>query len=125
MRDLLWFDPNGEPAAPDQVLSHPDPVKRAQAAMKRDLPKRFWTEVSVGACDAGFRVLLDGRPVKTPGKRDLAMPTQRLAEAVAAEWAAQEEFLDPATMPITRIANSIVDGVTERAEEVEIGRAHV
>ena len=118
MRDLLWFDPSGEADANDRVLSHPDPVKRAQAAMKQGLPKRFWKEVSVGEGEGRFRILLDGRPVKTPGKRELALPRRDLADAVAAEWAAQTEYLDPATMPITRIANSIVDGVADRRDEV-------
>ena len=119
MRDLLWYDPNAEPAAPDQVLSHPDPVKRAQAAMKRDLPKRFWTEVSVGETgEGGFRILLDGRPVKTPGRRDLVLPNARVAEAVAEEWRAQTTHLDPTTMPLTRIVNSVVDAVVDRRDEV-------
>lgn len=118
MRDLLWFDPSGEAAPADRVLSHPDPVKRARAAMKRDLPSRFWREVTVEAVDGGFRILLDGRPVKTPGKRELHLPTADVAEGVADEWRAQETHLDPATMPMTRIANSVVDAVSERRDEV-------
>lgn len=120
MRDLLWFDPNAEVEADahDRVLSHPDPVKRARAAMKRDLPRRFWREVTVEQAGEGFRILLDGRPVKTPGKRELWLPTPALAEAVAAEWRAQETHLDPATMPVTRIANSVIDAVTDRRGEV-------
>jgi chaperone required for assembly of F1-ATPase len=118
MRDLLWYDPSAEPAAPDQVLSHPDPIERARAAQKRDLPRRFWTDVSVEPVDAGFRILLDGRPVKTPGKRELCLPSADVAAGVAAEWAAQESHLDPATMPMTRIANSVIDAVVDRRDEV-------
>ncbi len=118
MRDILWFDPSAEPEAPDRVLSHPDPVKRAQAAMKRDLPKRFWKEVTVEAREGGFAILLDGRSVKTPGKHELRLPRPDLAEAVAAEWSAQETHLDPTTMPLTRIANSIIDAVGPRRAEV-------
>lgn len=118
MRDLLWFDPSDEPSAPDHVLSHPDPVERARAAQKRDLPKRFWKEVSVEPVDAGFRILLDGRPIKTPGKRELVLATVDVAEGVAEEWRAQETHLDPTSMPLTRIANATIDAVGERRDEV-------
>ena len=118
MRDLLWFDPSGEADAPDRVLSHPDPVERARAAQKRALPKRFWSEVSLGEADGGHRILLDGRPVKTPAKRDLLVPSRAVAEAVAAEWRAQETHLDPATMPLTRIANAVLDHVAAAAVDV-------
>lgn len=118
MRDLLWFDPSAEPAAPDQVLSHPDPIERARAAQKRDLPKRFWKEVAVEPVDGGFRILLDGRAVKTPGKRELRLASAEVAEGIAAEWRAQESHLDPATMPMTRIANSVLDAVVDRRDEV-------
>ena len=65
-----------------------------------------------------FRVLLDGKPIRTPAKRDLALPTAALAEAIAAEWAAQAAHVDPATMPLTRLANSAIDGVAGREAEV-------
>ena len=115
MRDLLWYDPSTPPDAPD---FEPDPVRRAQAAMRKDLPKRFWTEVTVEARDGGHRILLDGRPVRTPGKRELLMPRVDLAEAIAAEWRAQATHLDPSTMPLTRLANSVLDGVVDRRAEV-------
>lgn len=118
MRDLLWYDPSAEAEAPDQVLSHPDPVKRAQAAQKRNLPKRFWKDATVDPVEGGFRILLDGRPVKTPGKHELRLPTPAVAEAAAAEWRAQVDHLDPATMPVTRIANSVIDAVIDRRDEV-------
>lgn len=116
MRDLLWYDPS---TPPDEPAFDPDPVRRAQAAFRRDLPKRFWKEVTVEAVDAGGRrILLDGRPVKTPGKRELVMPRADLAEEAAAEWRAQGTYLDPASMPITRLANSVIDGVVDRRAEV-------
>ena len=65
-----------------------------------------------------FRVLLDDKPIRTPAKRDLALPAQALAEAIAAEWAAQTAHIDPATMPLTRIANSAIDDVAGREAEV-------
>lgn len=95
------------------------------AQSDRPLPKRFYKEVSVeaktlhGAAPAGaWRLLLDGRPVKTPGKVSLAVPSAILAEAIAKEWRAQDEFIDPEDMPITKIINSAIDGVAGREEEV-------
>ena len=93
------------------------------------LPKRFYKAVSVAPWDgppaAGgegraphFRVLLDGRPMRTPAKGVLAVPSQALAEAIAAEWEAQGERIDPIGMPLTRIANSAIDGVRGREAEV-------
>lgn len=86
----------------------------------RALPKRFYMEATVGArADGGFRILLDGRPVRTPAKAELLLPTKALADAVAAEWGAQGAHIDPASMPITRIVNSTLDGVIPRRAEVE------
>ncbi|TBW34062.1 ATPase [Siculibacillus lacustris] len=114
MRDLLWFDPDAEAPA-----FEPDPVKRARTAMNTELPRRFWKDVAVEGLGAdAFRILLDGRPVKTPAKRDLVLPRHDLAEAVAAEWRAQTTHLAPSTMPHTRLANAVIDGVADRAAEV-------
>ena len=79
---------------------------------------RFYRAVSVDGTPPAVRVLLDGKPVRTPAKRQLAVPTRELAEALAAEWAAQGERVDPATMPLTRLLNSALDGVTGREAEV-------
>ncbi len=88
-----------------------DPVATARIAAKPVFPKRFYKEATTGEGEGGWRLLLDGRPAKTPGRNGLAFPTQTLGEVVAAEWNAQAEFIDPREMPITRIANSIIDGV--------------
>ena len=83
------------------------------------LPKRFYQAVTVEpAGDSGFKVLLDGRPIRTPAKRALTVPGRGLAEALAAEWQAQTAVIDPATMPLTRLVNSALDGVTGREAEV-------
>ena len=81
-------------------------------------PKRFYRSVSVGGAAPAFRVLLDGKPILTPARRQLAVPTMALAEAVAAEWEAQADRVDPATMPLTRLINTAVDGVSDHADEV-------
>ncbi len=75
-------------------------------------PKRFWTDVTVRPERAGFAVLLDGRPVRTPAKAPLILPTEAMARAVAAEWDAQEREVRPERMPVTRRANSAIDKVT-------------
>jgi chaperone required for assembly of F1-ATPase len=77
-------------------------------------PKRFYRAASVEAAPAGYRVLLDGRPARTPARKEVAVPSRRLAEALAAEWAAQGDEIDPATMPLTRLVNSALDGVASR-----------
>lgn len=80
-------------------------------------PKRFWKNAATTACEGGFTVLLDGRPVRTPAKAALEMPTLAMAQAVALEWDAQEDVVDPRTMPVTRGVNATIDKVrTQRAE---------
>lgn len=61
---------------------------------------------------------LDGRPARTPAKRPLASPTRELGEAIAAEWAAQGAHIEPAELPLTRIANTVIDGVVSEADAV-------
>lgn len=70
--------------------------------------KRFWTDVAV---DTDRGVTLDGRPVRTPGRTPLVLPTPALAEAVAAEWRAVPETLDPRAMPLTGLANAAIDRI--------------
>ncbi|MBS0284635.1 MAG: ATPase [Proteobacteria bacterium] len=70
--------------------------------------KRFWKDV---ALDADRGMLLDGRPVRTPGRAPLALPTAALAEAVADEWRAVEETLEPRAMPLTGLANAAIDRI--------------
>jgi chaperone required for assembly of F1-ATPase len=81
-------------------------------------PKRFYEHAGISETEAGFVLTLDGRPARTPARAPLALPTRALAEAVAAEWDGQGASIDPATMPLTRLANSTIDGVVPRADEV-------
>lgn len=102
-----------------------DPTEAARRAVRPNLRKRFYTQATVGLGQAeGFPVLLDGRPVRTPARRNLATPTPGLAEALVAEWQAQEPMVDPARMPLTRLANTIIDGVAAAQPAVadEIGK---
>jgi chaperone required for assembly of F1-ATPase len=83
--------------------------------------KRFWTSTEVVAEGDGFSVRLDGRPVRTPAKKPLIVPTRVLAEEIAGEWQAQEKVVKPSTMPVTRTANSAIDKVAvQRTEIIDI-----
>ncbi len=84
-------------------------------------PKRFWKDAAVVPEDGLWLVELDGRRVKTPAKAALTLPTEPLAQAVAEEWQAQGERIDPGSMPFTRTANSALDKVRhQRAAVVEM-----
>ncbi len=99
----------------------PKTGERAANVSQRDaaLAKRFYQQVTTGTEGGGGAVLLlDGKPVRTPGKAALRLPTRALAEAIAEEWRAQGERIDPLTMPLTRLANSAIDGVAGREQAV-------
>jgi len=73
--------------------------------------KRFYKKVSAEPAGDGHAIRLDGRPVKTPARADLVLPTSALAHAVAAEWDAQAEEIDPRAMPLTGLSNAAIDRV--------------
>lgn len=95
-----------------------DPNESARQSSRAAQRKRFYASVGVAETPEGFAVTLDGRTVKTPAKRLLAAPVRGIAEAMAAEWDAQTETIDPTSMPLTRLANSVIDGVAERSQDV-------
>jgi chaperone required for assembly of F1-ATPase len=102
-----------------------EPIKiPGKEALQAPLPKRFYKDVTVAEAapppggEGGYQILLDGRPARTPKKLALALPTRALAEAIAAEWGAQAERIDPATMPLTRLAFTALDGVGRHMAEV-------
>ena len=88
-----------------------DAAQIVRDASKAALPKRFYQSATVEAHDGLWRILLDGRPVRTPRQVPLALPTEGLATLVAEEWAAQKETINPITMPATRLVNAALDGV--------------
>jgi chaperone required for assembly of F1-ATPase len=105
-----------------------DPVEAVRRSTRPQLRRRFYKRAHVddGHADSphsdgaraepghgGFAIRLDGRAVRTPGRRILGTPTRALADALAAEWNAQEELIDPLNMPLSRLANSIIDGVVD------------
>ena len=96
-----------------------DPTEAARHGARPRLRKRFYRRAAVGErTEQGFPVLLDGKPVYTPARRALAAPARELAEAIAAEWNAPGEEIDPARMPLTRLANAVIDAVAEKPERV-------
>ena len=90
----------------------------AAAPRKRSLPKRFYKDVTVKDEAGRAALLLDGKPVKTPGKAPLSVPSKKLADAIADEWRAQGDHIDPGTMPLTKLANTAIDGIEGRSQAV-------
>lgn len=110
MREILeYFDKDSEDS---------DPVKKAQTLSARQLPKRFYESVSVEKRNENYAVLLDGRPVKTPARRDLFVPNAVLADMIAREFDLQELVIDPAKMPVTRLVNTVIDGIADDMQAV-------
>jgi chaperone required for assembly of F1-ATPase len=95
-----------------------DPQESARQAMRAPLRKRFYKEAGTEAAEGGFHVTLDGRPIRTPSGRVVVIPIKDLAEAIAAEWQGQGDTIAPATMPLTRFANSVIQSVVDRTELV-------
>lgn len=73
--------------------------------------RRFYQEVSVAAIDGGHAIRLDGKDLRSPAKHALLLPTRALADAIAAEWQAQVEKIQPATMPLMQLAATAIDRV--------------
>ena len=114
MRDDLtrdWFGDGEDPAKYD-------PARSARAGMKPNLPKRFYTAVTVEPREGLYAILLDGKPARTRLKRLIAAETEAAAKLVAAEWEAQVGVINPASMPATRILHAAIDHVSEAREEV-------
>jgi len=95
-----------------------DPNEAVRRSMRPSLPRRFYRTATVEKRDRQFAIELDGRPARTPARRSLAAPSHKLADAIADEWRAQPQHIDPATMPLTRLANTIIDGVAEKPDPV-------
>ena len=102
-----------------------DPVEAARRSLRPSLRQRFYARAAAGAGPPGAHpILLDGRAVRTPAGNALAAPARELATMIAAEWDSQGERIDPATMPLTRFANTVIDSVATNPQPVaqEIAR---
>ena len=95
-----------------------DPQEAVRRGTRVPQRKRFYTEAGIAAAEDGYGVTLDGRPIKTPTGRPVIVPAQGIAQAIASEWQAQQDVIVPLTMPLTRFANSVVEGVIDRVDAV-------
>jgi len=95
-----------------------DPHEAVRGTTRGPQRKRFYERAGFSETDGGFVLELDGKRVHTPSRRPLIAPRRELAETIAAEWQAQGEIIDPTTMPLTRLANSVIDAVVERVDAV-------
>ena len=80
--------------------------------------KRVYTSVETRPAENGWGIALDGRKLRTPAKRELTVPSTRLAAAIATEWDAQESDIRPYTMPLTQLATTAIDRTAEKRAEI-------
>src|SRR5258707_7644490 len=95
-----------------------DPEEAVRRTTRGSRRKRFYANAGVVESPGDFAITLDDKPVRTPSGRALVAPTREIGDAIAAEWEAQKEVIDPLTMPMTRLANSVADAVVDRVESV-------
>jgi chaperone required for assembly of F1-ATPase len=93
-----------------------DGYRDAQRHAGRQLPKRFYGDVGVAPVNGGFAVTLDGKTPLTPGRVPVIVPVAGIATAMAAEWSAQTETIDPMTMPLVRLVNAAVESGEDKIE---------
>ncbi len=96
-----------------------DPMEAARRNVRPTLRQRFYKTTGLTQNGDQFEITLDGKSVRTPSRRVLATPSRELSQAIADEWQAQTDVIDPANMPLTRLANSIIDGVADQSESVQ------
>jgi chaperone required for assembly of F1-ATPase len=116
MRELF------DEVADQSALDPQEAVRRSTRGPQR---QRFYQQAGLAQTPAGdFAITLDDKRVRTPSGRDLIAPSRDLAEIIAAEWQAQREIIDPVSMPMTRLANSVIDAVVDRVDAVrdDVGR---
>ena len=109
MRELFDEVAGKSPLDPEEL------VRRATRTPRR---KRFYARAGAVEGKDGFAITLDDKPIRTPSGRQVVVPNKEIADAIVAEWEAQQEFIEPLTMPLTRFANSVVDAVVDRVEAV-------
>lgn len=109
----------GQGEKPGGTATVRDGAPRISAeALRAELPAKFFKEARAEAGGGGIQITLDGRGLKTPKKADLVVATMALGEAIAAEWNALEEKIDPGRLPLTKIANTVIDGVVGKEGEL-------
>ncbi len=106
-----------KPGAAEFVAIDPYGLARRERAATR--LKRFYAQATVAERDGAFLPLLDGQPLKSPARQDVALPSRAAADAVADEWNLQGEIIQPGNMPITRLINTAIDGVARSMADVQ------
>jgi chaperone required for assembly of F1-ATPase len=101
------------------VKSPLDPEELVRRTTRAPRRKRFYAKAGVVLSPDGFAITLDDKPIRTPSGHHVVAPVREIADAIAAEWDAQQDAIDPRTMPMTRFANSVVDAVVDRVEAVK------
>jgi chaperone required for assembly of F1-ATPase len=101
-----------------ETISPENPIEAARRGLRQSPRRRFYEKATSASTTGGYSVLLDAKPLHTPARRLLSTPTEALAQAIAEEWNAQTDLIDPAAMPLTRLANAIIDGVAEASGRV-------
>jgi len=109
MRELFDAASGKSPLDPEEA------VRRTTRGPRR---QRFYARAGIVEAPDGFAITLDDKPVRTPSGRALVAPNREIADGMVAEWDAQQETIDPLTMPLTRFANSVIDAVVGRVEAV-------
>lgn len=96
----------------------PNAMDAARRLAAPVLQKRFYSRAEMLPEEGGYTLRLDGKRARTPGRNPIVVPHRHLADAIAAEWAGQGNEINPATMPVTRLVNTVIDGVRDRMDEV-------
>jgi chaperone required for assembly of F1-ATPase len=104
----------------DEVAGHSplDPQEAVRRTSRGPQLKRFYASAGITETPKGFAITLDGKPVRTPSRRKLTAPARAIADSIVAEWEAQKEVIEPTTMPVTRLANTVIDAVVDRVDAV-------
>jgi chaperone required for assembly of F1-ATPase len=95
-----------------------DPHEAVRRTTRGAQRKRFYTSAGVIEAPEGVTVRLDDKVIRTPSGKALLVPNRAIADAIATEWTAQKEIIDITSMPLTRLANSVIDGVVDRGDAV-------
>jgi chaperone required for assembly of F1-ATPase len=95
-----------------------DPEEAVRNSTRGPQRKRFYTRAGMTETPDGFAITLDDKTVRTPSRKPLTAPARGIAEAIVAEWEAQQDTINPMTMPLTRLANSVIDAVGDNVQAV-------
>lgn len=93
-----------------------DPQEAVRRSTRGPQRKRFYKTVGLSETPDGYAITLDDKTVRTPSRHPLVVPARAIAEVMVAEWDAQQDVIDPTSMPVTRLANSVIDAIRDEAQ---------